>query len=381
MLLFLAIISVIALFAPGRRGDRAALARRALDLAGLGDRLRRAAAGRLRIDAVDEDDARRTVDGRHRRRRLRARPARDVPPRRRTGPDAVEAGEGGGLIGVGVSGLLTGALGAAGAWVVLVLLAVVGLLLYFNMTVGDLVAAYLAGRDSRRRGRGRGRRRAAVAGRRLRTADGTELAVPAAARAGLLDRVRDRLSTQPEVDDEPPVIVRRERPGARRERTAASHADPGRRRRATEPTATPPRRRAGADRGGRISPRWGSRRRPTPRSSRSSASGSCPTLDLLADAPESSAAQMDLTAKGQRIRETLAHFGIGVKVARIQEGPVVTQYALDVEPGHQAEPDRGSVRQPGARAGGAEHPDRGADPRRAVRRRRDPELAPSTSSP
>ncbi len=58
-----------------------------------------------------------------------------------------------------------------------------------------------------------------------------------------------------------------------------------------------------------------------------------PTLDLLADAPESSAAQMDLTAKGQRIRETLAHFGIGVKVARIQEGPVVTQYALDVDPG------------------------------------------------
>jgi S-DNA-T family DNA segregation ATPase FtsK/SpoIIIE len=58
-----------------------------------------------------------------------------------------------------------------------------------------------------------------------------------------------------------------------------------------------------------------------------------PSLNILADAPESSAAQMDLTAKGQRIRETLAHFGIGVKVARIQEGPVVTQYALDVEPG------------------------------------------------
>ncbi|MDP9271413.1 MAG: DNA translocase FtsK, partial [Chloroflexota bacterium] len=58
-----------------------------------------------------------------------------------------------------------------------------------------------------------------------------------------------------------------------------------------------------------------------------------PTLDALADAPPSSAAQMDLTAKGLRIRDTLAHFGIGVKVARIQEGPVVTQYALDVEPG------------------------------------------------
>ncbi|HET6745236.1 MAG TPA: DNA translocase FtsK, partial [Candidatus Limnocylindria bacterium] len=58
-----------------------------------------------------------------------------------------------------------------------------------------------------------------------------------------------------------------------------------------------------------------------------------PELGLLSEAPASSAAQMDLTAKGQRIRDTLAHFGIGVKVARIQEGPVVTQYALDVEPG------------------------------------------------
>ena len=42
---------------------------------------------------------------------------------------------------------------------------------------------------------------------------------------------------------------------------------------------------------------------------------------------------MDLTAKGQRIKDTLTSFDIGVKVARIQEGPVVTQYALDVEPG------------------------------------------------
>ncbi|HYN63827.1 MAG TPA: DNA translocase FtsK, partial [Candidatus Limnocylindrales bacterium] len=58
-----------------------------------------------------------------------------------------------------------------------------------------------------------------------------------------------------------------------------------------------------------------------------------PELSLLADAPASTAAQLDLTTKGKRIQETLAHFGIGVKVARIQEGPVVTQYALDVEPG------------------------------------------------
>jgi len=57
--------------------------------------------------------------------------------------------EGGGVIGYGVSAVLAGAIGGAGAWVVLSLLLVVGLLLYFNMTVGDLVAAYLQGRDDR----------------------------------------------------------------------------------------------------------------------------------------------------------------------------------------------------------------------------------------
>jgi S-DNA-T family DNA segregation ATPase FtsK/SpoIIIE len=58
-----------------------------------------------------------------------------------------------------------------------------------------------------------------------------------------------------------------------------------------------------------------------------------PDLNLLANAPGNGPAQMDLTAKGQLIRQTLASFDIGVKVARIQEGPVVTQYALEVEPG------------------------------------------------
>ena len=36
-----------------------------------------------------------------------------------------------------------------GAWIVLILLFVVGLLLYFNMTVGDVVAAWLQRRDDR----------------------------------------------------------------------------------------------------------------------------------------------------------------------------------------------------------------------------------------
>jgi S-DNA-T family DNA segregation ATPase FtsK/SpoIIIE len=246
-----------------------------------------------------------------------------------TGPDAIETGEGGGLLGAGVSGLLTGAIGVPGAWVVLVLLVVVGLLLYFNMTVGDLVAAYLAGRDTRREEAAEATRRAAVAGRRLRTADGTELAPPPGARAGLLDRVRDRLSTEPELDDEPPVIVRRERPAPS----------------ASRPTPIPvvaDERPADADAAddeleqteeAHLAVAVGEQETSDAALEAVERVWELPTLDLLADAPESSAAQMDLTAKGQRIRETLQHFGIGVKVARIQEGPVVTQYALDVDPG------------------------------------------------
>ncbi|HEX7226005.1 MAG TPA: DNA translocase FtsK 4TM domain-containing protein, partial [Candidatus Limnocylindria bacterium] len=74
--------------------------------------------------------------------------------------EAVETGQGGGAIGFGVSALLSGAVGNAGAWIVLVLLAIVGLLLYFNMTIGDLVAAYLAGRDERREQEAEAARRA-----------------------------------------------------------------------------------------------------------------------------------------------------------------------------------------------------------------------------
>ena len=244
-------------------------------------------------------------------------------------PDAVETGQGGGAIGFGVSALLTGAVGTVGAWAVLVLMAGVGLLLYFNMTIGDLVAAYLAGRDERHEQEADDARRAA--GRRPRTDEARGRATPdqPAARPGLIDRMRDRLAGSGEMDEEPPVILRRERS------TSATNGAP----RPAMPLAPV------------------DELRPTPVTAELEHTEEAhlaeaaaldgvdaalepvervwelPALELLTNAPETSAAQMDLTAKGQRIRETLAHFGIGVKVARIQEGPVVTQYALDVEPG------------------------------------------------
>ncbi|HEX7196551.1 MAG TPA: DNA translocase FtsK 4TM domain-containing protein [Candidatus Limnocylindria bacterium] len=251
------------------------------------------------------------------------------------GADAVSTGQGGGAIGFAVSALLTGAVGDAGAWIVLALLAIVGLLLYFNMTIGDLIAAYLAGRDERQELEAEAARRAA--GRRPRAAEArahAEAASGTEPRPGLIDRMRDRLAGGGEIDEEPPVILRRERP-------APSAGGPDRATVPEAPVAT------AAEDVARPHPLTAELEH-TEEAHLAEAAAvetvdaaletverawELPALELLANAPESSAAQMDLTAKGQRIRETLAHFGIGVKVARIQEGPVVTQYALDVDPG------------------------------------------------
>jgi S-DNA-T family DNA segregation ATPase FtsK/SpoIIIE len=245
------------------------------------------------------------------------------------GAEGVNHGEGGGAIGFAASAALSGAIGAAGAWIVLGLMLVVGLLLYFNMTVGDLVAAWLQRRDERvelaeleaRRGSADPRSRPEPAA-----------ATTAAGGRGLLDRMRTALGGGAEPDDEP-LILRRARPA--------------------EGTAPAPRVHDVPFPIGEIEPLEAVPVTVDELESEETAhlaevehhevadaaleatirSWDLPQVSLLDDAPASSAAQLDLTAKGQRIRDTLAHFGIGVKVARIQEGPVVTQYALDVEPG------------------------------------------------
>ena len=259
------------------------------------------------------------------------------------GATAVEEGAGGGALGYAVASVVSGALGGAGAWIVLALLVIVGLLLYFNMTVGDLIAASLAERDERMAREAADARRAAA--RRPRGSDAlsreeaTRAASPQA--PGLFDRMRDRLAGGATDEDEPPLIVRRERPapsagGIVPHRVPATATAVG-------PGSTPD----GAF--GDVAPADDDGIAPEEEAHLAEAAEAIPVVDaalessqrawdlpgleLLADAPESSAAQLDLTAKGQRIRETLAHFGIGVKVARIQEGPVVTQYALDVDPG------------------------------------------------
>ncbi len=256
--------------------------------------------------------------------------------------EAVETGQGGGAIGFAVSALLSGAVGGAGAWVVLVLLAIVGLLLYFNMTIGDLVAGYLAERDERLDKEAATARRTAT--RRGRAAAEAGAPAPAPAeelRPGLLDRMRDRLAGGGDAEDEPPLIVRRERPAA----GSSVKARPP----LPMPVPTPVSGPGLTDDSNGVAVHASTEELETEEAAHLAEAAAeeaadaalevveraweLPPIDLLADAPESSAAQLDLSAKGRRIRETLAHFGIGVKVARIQEGPVVTQYALDVDPG------------------------------------------------
>jgi DNA segregation ATPase FtsK/SpoIIIE, S-DNA-T family len=245
---------------------------------------------------------------------------------------SVDHGDGGGIVGYGVSAVLQGAIGTLGAWVILALLLVVGLLLYFNMTVGDLLAAYLHGREERAADVPVG----APRGERGVRAEQVAMPVP---RPNLLSRMRGALAGGGV--DEPPLIVRRQRPTE----APAEHRGAGR---AVGPGISAP-----------LEPELGDPGSVTPLSAAElehdenahlaiaveieggadaalegvDQAWDLPPLSLLADAAPSSVAQLDLTAKGNRIRDTLAHFGIGVKVARIQEGPVVTQYALEVEPG------------------------------------------------
>ena len=222
------------------------------------------------------------------------RPRLDGPP-----------GDGGGVIGTLVCAPLMALLGMTGAAIVLFLLLVVGFLLFFNMTIGDVFTAWSHRQTEVGPPGGRG----ASAG-----------SVHEAGRVTRIDRA---------APEDPPLILRRQRaePGSHVGRLPGRH----RRGRAHRQPATgdrggprvgrggPPGRGGGAGSGRR-------RARKPPRTGpcRTSPAGRCAGQRTGPDGPH---------GQGQRIKATLASFDIGVKVARIQEGPVVTQYALDVDPG------------------------------------------------
>ncbi len=60
-----------------------------------------------------------------------------------------------------------------------------------------------------------------------------------------------------------------------------------------------------------------------------------PTLDLLKDAPAVSSSKLedDLSLGAKILEETLAEFGVIVRVADVERGPVITRYELEPAPG------------------------------------------------
>jgi S-DNA-T family DNA segregation ATPase FtsK/SpoIIIE len=222
------------------------------------------------------------------------------------GPGAVvPVGDGGGVIGTLMCGPLVLLLGMTGAAIVLFLLLVVGFLLFFNMTIGDVFAAWSHRQEEV------GPAAAAAASARASAKAGVP---PPAARGA---------------PEEPPLILRRQRaePAPMAAATASAAV-------AVPIVSSPPATEEDLEEGETAHlAEVGEREAVDAALETAAQEWTLPDLTLLADAPGNGPAQMDLTAKGNRIRDTLASFDIGVKVARIQEGPVVTQYALDVEPG------------------------------------------------
>ncbi|HEY7738302.1 MAG TPA: DNA translocase FtsK 4TM domain-containing protein [Candidatus Limnocylindria bacterium] len=222
------------------------------------------------------------------------------------GPGAVvPPGDGGGVIGTVMCAPLVYLLGTAGAAIVLFLLLVVGFLLFFNMTIGDVFAAWQHRQEE----------------------IGPAAAAAAAASGGA--STKPGVSSPPSrpVPEEPPLILRRQRAEPATAGAAAAAA-------VAVPIVSPaPATAAELEEGEEAHLAEVGEPQAVDAALELPQEWALPDLSLLADAPGNGPAQMDLTAKGQRIKETLNSFDIGVKVARIQEGPVVTQYALDVEPG------------------------------------------------
>jgi S-DNA-T family DNA segregation ATPase FtsK/SpoIIIE len=228
------------------------------------------------------------------------------------GEEAVASGDGGGVIGLWVSSFLTRFLGDAGAWIALLLLFIAGILLYFNMSAGDLFATWSYRREQEAARGANGRQPTTRTNRAVDESPGRQ------------DRA------------EPPLIIRRQRPETNG-RSTPVHVDPD-----GGLTDALPVMGAAATVGvvanldeeeDAFLTEVGVAEANDAALEPADGNWQLPDLALLADGPGGGVGQLDLTAKGDRITETLASFGIGVNVARIQEGPVVTQYALEVDPG------------------------------------------------
>lgn len=187
--------------------------------------------------------------------------------------EAATLGQGGGLTGYYFQLLLRKIFSSIGAFLVLAAAAVVGLLVTLNISL-DEALFYLAGLAKR-----------------------------------LGEFVRTNIWRRSSLKSEPPVF---KNGGLEKEETGEEHPEESEEIEIATPYNAPTTKAGGPKR---------------------KLTWEYPSLDLLNDPPEAVAERGDIEKNAQLIEQTLESFGVGARVADINLGPTVTQYALEAERG------------------------------------------------
>ncbi len=223
-----------------------------------------------------------------------------------------QEGEGGGLLGYGLSELLINALGYTLAWVMVIALGVAGLVLLVGpllLATGAMASVWLRHR--------RDDRDLAAGWAANGNGEGVASAEPSWWEQ-FLARLRVFSRGQPEIEtDEPSLVI-----GGQNGRPARVVGEP--------PAATPEQTAAGQSRG----PAPGSADSLIPRIIGGSRTWRLPDVsEILEEAEEVEISHDDIKERAHIIEQTLADFGLPVRVVEANPGPAVTQFGL--QPGYR----------------------------------------------
>jgi S-DNA-T family DNA segregation ATPase FtsK/SpoIIIE len=221
-------------------------------------------------------------------------------------------GQGGGLLGYGLSELLINALGYTLAWVAVIALGIAGLVLLVGplmLATGAMFSVWLRHRrDDRDLAAGW-------------TGNGNGEGVPSAEPSWwelFVARLRSFSRSQPDLEpDEPPLVI-----GGQNGRQPRVVGEP--------PAATPAQTVAGQSRG----PAPGSADSLIPRIIGGSRTWRLPDVaEILEESEEIEISHDDIKERAHIIEQTLADFGLPVRVVEANPGPAVTQFGL--QPGYR----------------------------------------------
>ena len=221
-----------------------------------------------------------------------------------------QAGEGGGLLGYGLSELLISTLGYPLAWATVIALAVAGLVLLIGpllLATGALAMLWLRQRRDDRD----------IAAGWAGNGDGVPSVEPSWWER-FMARLRSFSAGRPELEpDEPSLVI-----GGQNGRPARVVGEP--------PAATPEQTAAGQSRG----PAPGSADSLIPRIIGGGRAWRLPDVaEILEEAEDVEISHDDIKERAHIIEQTLADFGLPVRVVEANPGPAVTQFGL--QPGYR----------------------------------------------